>query len=1371
MVTKQEIMSSKQTQGLESQAAPCKMPYLERTVGNVAHARLHYPDGLPKYSSGEPVSYRGAFLSYCLSGKGRTHPWSPSNSCLQTSRGPVICSTNAKSPFTQQILCRQGKPAFSVEGGPSLTAQEATVTQKLGNCDESPGRGSAGRPGVHAPVAVRKLGIGGTGVSSEGAARLAIPKPVYGVRQCYAPGSCYSTELGLSGTHLSTCKDEWMLRYGSVSLLQTPGSDSAVRQSGPQLGQAGGKCALKELSLEGQHTLGPPGPRMFPVLAEQNYHRVPNGRPAQSFLSPPSKQNLHLQFPSKTLQGQPPSYTYEEMQRMALSLSGFHPRIHFPPVSQCAPLPQRPTFHYPIRNVGMENIEVNKDKGGKRFPTANNQSSQNPLGQHPMDQASFSEAAIPRPAAPEAYPFHTSYDLSPCHMYKVDQSIGKKRTFSEGPGSSLLVQSADQFVDQCMQRLQDPSLPREICGRPRSPGAFHPVRPCFTYKGLHHMPVEHQPFKMLPDLRSGDNLATDKEAAPCCIADPPLGGAGPYMRQRVAKRISALHAKALANKKQDIHSSQDLNAHKSPAQRQVEDSADLHEVSNKKEGEKESNQEPPERQEPPSPPMPVINNVFSLAPYKAYLEMSGILPLQNVSQTGELKTEPDSHSHERDSEHNSDESTHGLKLSLPFHEKDSVIVQEPQGVKREETALQFSSCSVKSVESETEWQHQGLGETEVKTEDGDVVKSSSEGALDLSVKKKDFGESPREAQPSPRSHSAYSLVRRGEVSVHTPHCFKKQTVLSPTLPPPPPPPHPETPQIICLQQLSPEHLQPSANRIHLVGPFWSALPSTQTAPSRPEEAKPSTDSLRQARHRFMELHQLLSSLISRSVDSTPEQDLRDWLAKSKERDSASPAAKTQDVPREAWLKSEDTAAALGRVVNRLECCVSAQDWPFPHVLRAGAVFVPILLVKETLFPQVPGPLIDRVLQEHRVELRPATLSEERHLVQLQRRACSSKLRKLLSLKHLPDIYPDVLGLFYRTCVSKRLGVELDIPLKRVENATEGSNSKTHSQSAATRPCLPDPPEPTKDPKTQPPFKKQRRRGKKKRDLKRMFSATEEVPGDDCLGNAEKSGNWSTVSSLGQKTERTQSSHTPEEDDEEEEEEDSMKVPQEGAEEPENTCGGSVTSRDLSSGNSKAETDNASTASNLSQSLATNRPQSTPSSSCGRILKVPKVLNPAPTMRNACPQPGTCPERQPGGRGISGKMRLRSTQRRRGGIGFSRALRPSGSPRLLHLRRSAMQTKQWPGRRSIRWALRSAARTSGTAWRNGYPELVGKTIRHLYEEKDKSEVWYRGVVVRVHEPHSDPLKTVFEVKYDNEPEWQYYLELLVDYKKGWLTVED
>ncbi|MED6238064.1 hypothetical protein ATANTOWER_007287 [Ataeniobius toweri] len=89
----------------------------------------------------------------------------------------------------------------------------------------------------------------------------------------------------------------------------------------------------------------------------------------------------------------------------------------------------------------------------------------------------------------------------------------------------------------------------------------------------------------------------------------------------------------------------------------------------------------------------------------------------------------------------------------------------------------------------------------------------------------------------------------------------------------------------------------------------------------------------------------------------------------------------------------------------------------------------------------------------------------------------------------------------------------------------------------------------------------------------------------------------------------------------------------------------------------------------------------------------------------------------------------------------------------------------------RWVLRSAVQTARRAMKFYYPDLVGKRIRHLYEENDKSEVWYRGEVLCIHEAHTNPLKTIFEVRYDSEPEWKYYLELMIDYKKGWLKIED
>lgn len=88
-----------------------------------------------------------------------------------------------------------------------------------------------------------------------------------------------------------------------------------------------------------------------------------------------------------------------------------------------------------------------------------------------------------------------------------------------------------------------------------------------------------------------------------------------------------------------------------------------------------------------------------------------------------------------------------------------------------------------------------------------------------------------------------------------------------------------------------------------------------------------------------------------------------------------------------------------------------------------------------------------------------------------------------------------------------------------------------------------------------------------------------------------------------------------------------------------------------------------------------------------------------------------------------------------------------------------------------WVLRSAVQRARRAMRFYYPDLVGKRVLHLYEEDDKSEVWYKGEVLRIHEAHANPLKTIFEVRYDSEPEWKYYLELLIDYKKGWLKIED
>lgn len=124
-----------------------------------------------------------------------------------------------------------------------------------------------------------------------------------------------------------------------------------------------------------------------------------------------------------------------------------------------------------------------------------------------------------------------------------------------------------------------------------------------------------------------------------------------------------------------------------------------------------------------------------------------------------------------------------------------------------------------------------------------------------------------------------------------------------------------------------------------------------------------------------------------------------------------------------------------------------------------------------------------------------------------------------------------------------------------------------------------------------------------------------------------------------------------------------------------------------------------------------------------------------------------------------------------------ALRPLSSsskrkPRsLLKIKYCPYLSACHSAERRRRWVLRSAVQTARGAMKFYYPDLVGKRIHHLYEEDDKSEVWYTGEVLRIHEAHTNPLKTIFEVRYDSEPEWKYYLELMIDYKKGWLKIEE
>ncbi|KAM9224206.1 uncharacterized protein C15orf39 homolog isoform 1-T2 [Leptosomus discolor] len=187
---------------------------------------------------------------------------------------------------------------------------------------------------------------------------------------------------------------------------------------------------------------------------------------------------------------------------------------------------------------------------------------------------------------------------------------------------------------------------------------------------------------------------------------------------------------------------------------------------------------------------------------------------------------------------------------------------------------------------------------------------------------------------------------------------------------------------------------------------------------------------------FTTLHTWLCDVISCSVSRSPPELLREWLKKAELAEELGEMPKSPPKPKngsripepqkptkgkEIWLAFQDAATLLTNLLSQLETFMFARKCPFPHVVRAGAVFIPIHVVKEKLFPKLPGASVDQVLQEHKVELRPTTLSEEKHLRDLDLKSCTSRMLKLLALKQLPDIYPDLLNLHWHNSIRQQLG--------------------------------------------------------------------------------------------------------------------------------------------------------------------------------------------------------------------------------------------------------------------------------------------------------------------------------------------------------------
>lgn len=422
--------------------------------------------------------------------------------------------------------------------------------------------------------------------------------------------------------------------------------------------------------------------------------------------------------------------------------------------------------------------------------------------------------------------------------------------------------------------------------------------------------------------------------------------------------------------------------------------------------------------EPSSPPMPVINKVFSLAPYKAYLEATGVLSPVQEPQCPKIQSKSVSATEQA----TSDQNTNIIK-SETVCSNDSMEVSKIE-FKQERVESDEWSCQ-SEMDSDPSPVILHNNQDFIIKKEQDICEKQASLNLNIVIKTDCEPEckpvTPNISESPLRSNTQCGIMDTRVSIVPALNSGEKNTSLTSTL---------SKPKALQPMPQTTFHIEKIPLQCLKLTNYKIILPEVLKTPEvskPPGELKPDKAN-RKAHHQFMELHQMFYRHFSSYTSQTSHSQHKEWLSKMGLSESELRAAKNQKIScllgskaREVWMKGQEIEQVLQKVLGLLENYVRSRECPFPHVIRAGAVFIPMLVVKEVLFPQVQGNLIDQVLQEHHVELRPTTLSEEKQLTQLHKRAFSSKLRRLLSLKHLPDVYLDVLNLLYYSAVCKVLG--------------------------------------------------------------------------------------------------------------------------------------------------------------------------------------------------------------------------------------------------------------------------------------------------------------------------------------------------------------
>ncbi|XP_014734584.1 PREDICTED: uncharacterized protein C15orf39 homolog [Sturnus vulgaris] len=465
-----------------------------------------------------------------------------------------------------------------------------------------------------------------------------------------------------------------------------------------------------------------------------------------------------------------------------------------------------------------------------------------------------------------------------------------------------------------------------------------------------------------------------------------------------------------------------------------------------------------------SPPMPVIHNVFSLAPYQEYLRRA-------------KDSDPILFCRKHLWEHSSPHNTGGSQEPAALRDVSVVsslrsgsgavqsqeescytsIPKKPKPVPQELESQEDSPDGVDTEEPAPEDMALDLSFKKRLVEAGDTQRPSGcvEGTLDGEDKEEKeaaggkVGSGEGAQPPMPETDSGgrgnfqssinFMFQKYKLLPSHVPSTEPPQQDGSPQAPQPNPPSTPTLTHPASSPSSNPPFTPPGPQLSIILSPN---LPQTLLlkAPSTPvvekvSEAKQGDGVPTQTSSQyFTTLHTSLCDTISGSVSRSSPELLRQWLEKAEPAEelgempkslpkpkngSKAPSPQKPSNGKEIWLAFQDVAALLTKLLSQLEAFKSS--CPFPYVVRAGAIFIPIHVVKEKLFPKLPGSFVDRVLQKHKVELRPTTLSEERHLRDLDLKSCTSRMLKLLALKQLREIYPDLLNLHWHSSIQQQLG--------------------------------------------------------------------------------------------------------------------------------------------------------------------------------------------------------------------------------------------------------------------------------------------------------------------------------------------------------------